>query len=462
VRRLLAIAFVAMLVASAAPAVSKVAATSGQLGISTPEVQLGTSPPGTVVSDTDIPVRTTGQLTVSFRGDQATGCAARGLCGYSGTVIWQPARSGDLSVGTTRFHGKLEHNVELFLTGQNPPFGPNSGDVTTANVHFAPDSGADSDCADATATGSDFSIPIHGQAARASLIRSLPDVLRTRCAGPLVSDLGRLDIGSSIAVSALLRGRRTVALGSSGTFAANGFAGTASSTVALILGKPSTQPQSRRRRPSRRSISLRTVEVDYRASLAGRLTLRTHGDPASCAPLGACGANGAFSIRPEGRGTLELEATTRASRPLRDALAALGLRPGGNPRGIGAFGTFVPDRLGRADVTVTQGPNTCHDSGPEASGAMILTVSGGAFSVRDIAEISALGLRCPGPLLVSGTTIASGTGPASILGHSPATIPLRGNTVLTDDGYAGRALSDLTLTLSHPRVKTHVQSLVIG
>jgi hypothetical protein len=459
--RAFAIAFLATLAVSAVPAAS---AITEQLGVSIPEVQLGTAAPGTFLSDTEIPVRTTGQLTVSFHGDQATGCAAHGLCGYSGTAIWQPARSGSISVETTRFHGKLEHDVVLFLTGQGGPLGPAPGGVTTADVRLQPEpAGAGSDCADAAATGSAFSMPIHGQTALASLNQSLPDVLRTRCAGPLVSDLGRLDVGSSIAVSALLRGRRTIALGSSGAFATNGFAGTASSTVALVLGKPSTQRPPKSRPPSRRSISLRTVEVDYRASLTGRLSLRTHGDPASCAPLGACGANGAFSIRPEGSGgMLQLDALTRASRPVRDVLTALGLHPGGNPHGISAFGTFLPDNRGRAGVTVTQGANTCRDSGPGSPTVGVVTVVRGVLRVSEISEGPAPALRCPGPLLTSGATIAAGTDPARILGHRRTTIRLRGQTALNDDGYAGRALSNLTLTLSHPRVKTHVQSLVIG
>jgi hypothetical protein len=348
------------------------------------------------------------------------------------------------------------------LTGESDPLGSSPDGVTTANVRFRPDSGGvGSECTDAAATGSDFSMPIHGHTAVTSLKPALPDVLRTRCAGPLAADLGRLDMGTSIAVSALLRGRRTIALGSSGAFAAHGFAGTATSTVALVLGKPSTQrpPTSR---PSKRAIHIRTVEVDYRASLSGRLSLKTHGDPDSCAGLGACGANGAFSIRPDRRsGMLQLVTVTRASRPLRDVLTAFGLGKGGNPRGISAFGASPGDGGGLSDVTVIQGSNTCRDSVRGAPTAMLLAVGRGVLSVRDIAEGPAVDLRCPGPLLASGTTAATGTAPASILAHPPATIRLRGGTALNDDGYAGRALSDLTLTLSHPRVKTHVQSLVI-
>jgi hypothetical protein len=434
-----------------------------QLGVSTPEVQLGTATHGKFVADTEIPVRTAGELSVAFHGDQATGCAAHGLCGYAGTVIWQPARTGDLSIETTRYRGKLEYDAELLLTDQSEPAESSPDGVTTANVRFRPDSGgAGSDCTDAAATASDFSMPIHGHTSVASLKPALPDVLRTRCAGPLVSDLGRLDDGSAIAVSALLRGRRTIALGSSGAFAAHGFAGTATSSVALILGTPSIQ-RPPKRRPSQRAVPIRTVEVDYHASLSGHLTLKTHGDPDSCAALGACGANGAFSIRPHvSSGIVQFEAVTRASRPLRDVLTAFGLGTGGNPHGVTAFGSSPQDGGGLSDVTVTQGSNTCRDSGRDAPAAMILTVGRGVLSVSEIAEGPAVALRCPGPLLGSGTTVAVGTDPASILGHAPATIRLRGGAALNDDGYAGRALSDLTLTLSHPHVKTHVQSLVIG
>jgi hypothetical protein len=90
-----------------------------------------------------------------------------------------------------------------------------------------------------------------------------------------------------------------------------------------------------------------------------------------------------------------------------------------------------------------------------------VTVARGVLSVSDATEGAAVYLRCAGPLLLSGTKIAAATDPALILGHRRTTIRLRGRTALNDDGYAGRALSDLTLTLSHPRVKTRVQSLVI-
>jgi hypothetical protein len=460
VRRAFAIAFVATFAVSAVPTAS---AITEQLGVSSPEIQLGTGAHGKSVSDTEIPVRTAGELSVAFHGDPATGCATRGLCGYSGTVVWQPPRTGDLSIETTRYRGKLEYDAELLLTDQSDPLGSSPVGVTTANVRFRPDSGgAGSDCTDAAATGSDFSMPIHGRTAVASLKPALPDVLRTRCAGPLDVDLGRLDVGGSIAVSALLRGRRTIALGSSGAFAGHGFAGTATSTVALVLGKPITQ-RPPKTGPSKRAIPIRTVEVDYRASLTGRLSLQTHGDPGSCAPLGSCGANGAFSIRSDASGGMvQLVAVTRPSRPLRDVLTAFGLSTGGNPHGITAFGSSAGGSGGLSDVTVTQGSNTCRDSGPGAPAAMILTVGRGVLSVSDISEGPAVDLRCPGPLLASGTTVATARAPASILGHPPATIRLRGGNALNDDGYAGRSLSDLTLTLSHPRVKTHVQSFVIG
>jgi hypothetical protein len=50
------------------------------------------------VSTTDFTVNVSGVLIVSFHGDPSTGCAARGLCDYSGLLSVQLGNQADLSV----------------------------------------------------------------------------------------------------------------------------------------------------------------------------------------------------------------------------------------------------------------------------------------------------------------------------------------------------------------------------
>lgn len=138
-----------------------------------------------VLSQTSIPVRATGQLTVAFHGDPGTGCAARGLCAYSGTTSWRPVASGELAVVSYRLHGRRGYLASLFLGG-----GPGGGSVTVAEVRRAANPGQPGTCADASENDLGSSdLAVHG----GTLALSLTDVtlLGTRCAGPRAPDLAQ-------------------------------------------------------------------------------------------------------------------------------------------------------------------------------------------------------------------------------------------------------------------------------
>lgn len=409
---------------------------------------------GTLVSSTQIPVRIRGALAVQFHGDQATGCAARGLCGFSGTVIWQPPSAGTLQTDTFRDHGNTEYDATLELFGgASSPIGPPAdGGVTTADVRFAPpgSAGSSSLCTDATATGASISMPVQLRAASISLAAATPSLLGTRCAGPLESDVARLLARRIIDVAALLNGRTSVSLASSGEFAVDGLAGTVTSTVQLSLGRPHTQ-----RVPNSSGVSgFRSVEIDYRAHLDGSLVVHTHGDPLSCAGLGSCGSNGEVALHlHSGTQALQFVVVTRARRPLRDALTALGLRHDGNPRGIPVFGAFLEDGPATSTVRFTQGGATCKDTGPGGPAEVLLAGSRGRLSAGFAAALPALHLRCPGPLFSEGTGLAAGTTRIRLLGRRSGTIRLRSGVKVDEPGYTGRTVADLVLTFSHPKVK---------
>jgi hypothetical protein len=181
---------------------------------------------GTVLSTQTIAVHLTGQLTVEFHGDAASGCASRGLCGYSGTVSWRPPPSATIEVSTSRIHGRLSYSLDLLPAGSTSFLGF-SGGVTTSDVQFSPLAPAvASSCLDASATGESLTLPVRDGHVAFTLAGASPSVLQTRCAGPLASDvIPELPV-PTLPFAAVLRGRRTVALSAATTFASGGFAGT--------------------------------------------------------------------------------------------------------------------------------------------------------------------------------------------------------------------------------------------
>jgi hypothetical protein len=417
------------------------------------------------VSVTQLPARLEGLLTVEFHGDRAAGCAARGLCGYSGTVVWQPPRTGSLGIVTYREGRKIEHQASLDLTGFNAPapFSPRGG-VATADVRSQPTGpGAPSSaCTDAAPTAATVDLPLRGHAVLFALARATPGLTRTRCAAPLAGDIAHAVGPASVSLRRLLRGNTGISLASSGAFAGGGFAGTVSSTVRLSLGRPTTQPEpsGRVRGPT---VRFRSVDVRYRATIAGRVLGSLRGDPRSCSLLGSCGADGSFELRPGAmRGVLDITAVTRARRPLRDVLTALGLRTGGNARAIATFGSVILSGPGTFDAAFTEGAVSCHDSVASGTVAFALQIAGGSVSATYSPSPDGLHTRCPGPLIDSSTALATGSAPLSLLGRRTAAIPLGAGSTLLDDGYDGRTVSNLRLTITRTRIRTTFQNVPTG
>lgn len=421
---------------------------------SSTSLRLGAFPASDVLF-TQIPVRVRGALVVEFHGDRATGCAARGLCGFSGTVIWQPPPTGTLAADAFHDHGGTEYDVSLELSSEGLSFGPLvQGGITTADVRSAPNgsAGASSMCTDAAATGAAIEMPVHLRAASLTLATATPSLLGTRCAGPLQSDIASVLARRVVDIATLSHGRVGVSLASSADFAVHGLAGTVTSTVQLSLGRPTTQRVPDLGSSPGRS-KARTVVVSYRAHLEGSVVTRIHGDPSSCAPLGSCGANGAFALSVHSTpGTLVFGAITRARRPVRDVLTALGLRNDGNPRGIQVFGIFFVRGPATYAVDVTQGASACRDTAPAGLGTVELSVTRGRLVAAFVSDQQASHLRCPGPVISAVNGLASGSARIGPLARHGGTIHLRTGVELNDDGYTGRSVPNLALTMARPKV----------
>ena len=119
--------FVALAIGLLGPALLGPASTSARSSASSMTVKL---------SDRSIPASFAGQLTVDFHGDAASGCASRGLCGYSGTVSWRPSATGMLDVLSYREHGRLRYTLDLEAGNPNSVTGALGG-VTTAKVQLS-------------------------------------------------------------------------------------------------------------------------------------------------------------------------------------------------------------------------------------------------------------------------------------------------------------------------------------
>ena len=101
-------------------------------------------------------------------------------------------------------------------------------------------------------------------------------------------------------------------------------------------------------------------------------------------------------------------------------------------------------------VDVAQGQTTCRDTGPIGPGAVEVVVARGRVGAEFDAAQQAPHLRCPGPIV---SQTAFGTTRFGGLARHGGIIHLRTANKVRDDGYTGRTMANLALTLSHPKLK---------
>jgi len=432
------------------------ATVSSGTGSSVSVFAVGTAAAGARITFVDIPVRATGTLSVVFQGDPPNGCVA-GACSLSGAVSWSPAPAGELFVIATRLHHRTTYQAELnFEPGFGYPFGEPG--YTTARVNWTPIAGGSggSTCADAVAGDQALTPVVRGTRLLLSLPQG-PDLLETRCGGPLASDLTAAVPQLSLPIRQILRGQRTLDLSTTGSFAAHGFSGSVSSTITLALGRPQDQGQV----PSTVSTTTRRyreVDLRVRAHLGGVAPIQLAGDAdqGSCEPLGACGLSGSETVSPDVTQTADLIATAPVTRPARDLLAALGLVRTGSTRGIGAFNLMDWQSGGTLQANLQEGALTCTDTAPLGPGEILFQREGARLDVAygesgDLGVGSSLRTRCPGPFGPQGA-LATGSIPLRDLARHTITIRLTRGLSYIDDGYTATARPDLTLTLTRIRV----------
>ena len=260
----------------------------------------------------------------------------------------------------------------------------------------------------------------------------------------------------TIPLGRLARGRMTVNLSGTGAFAAHGFAGTVTSTLALVLGTPSKASSQPRFPPGIKTTRIRTViERLTLTRLTGGLSATVQGtaNPLVCELLDSCGLVGTLGF---GQGahafTGEVLAIGPASRPYRDFLAALG-QSTGNPRGISVqvSGDWI---TGPTTAEVNQS-GTCTDSGPGTPALMDLTSSHGRL--KGFVYATSWRTRCPGPdVNANGNPLLAAALPLRVLGRRTFTIDLRPVGAVEDDGYTLSVHGRLSVVVRRGRISESV------
>lgn len=452
---LIAVVAVAAL-ASSAPA-------AAQNGGSSSNVYLFGVPVGAkVLSEVDVPIQTSGQLTVAFHGDPGTGCAAAGMCGYAGTVVVR-AGSGDLAIETYRWRGRIGHLSFLSLA---PAVGY-GGDTTVAEVGRSVAGQPAGLCADAESTSGAGgpSATIRGGRVTIALLQSGGSLLSTRCAGPLDGDLAGAAPRSTISLRAALRGRTVIDLKGSNPFASHGFAGTVTSTLVLTLGKPYTQPASSSSLPpGTKTERIRTVSERLTVvGLSGQLSAEVQGtaNPVVCRLLDSCGVSGTLGVTlPAAHGAVgELVATGPASRPYADFLAALDHVRSDRRSGIGVIGSVGWADSGRVNANMTQ-PSGCSDAAPLGDlGVGLLPAGRATFGY---VSSSPWRTRCPGPMVPGGTQTLSASSRLRLMGPRTFGVTLRPAGSFSDDGYTVTLQGHLSLVLRRGRITQQVATEPTG
>jgi hypothetical protein len=414
-----------------------------------------------LVSEFDVPVCVTGQLTVTFAGDPAAGCATDGLCGYSGTETFAPTAEniGSLDITTTERLGRRSTSATLYIGGP--------GSSVTSAVQRTFDGGTAA-CSDTTASlqnlaGVFFTLPVSAGRAAIDLAHASTPLLGSRCAGPLDSDVASGLPTRAVAIRALERGETTIDLGGGGQFAAHGLSGTVASTLVLTLGRAQRERQTSSVPPgARHARTFRSASVQYRiARLTGDavVSVMSATTPAACGPFDACGLGGTLTVSPGtsagGSTLLTAENTKLSVGALRAELRGAG------PPAARLIGYGSADVHGTVQADLTQSGNTCSDSVAVRRFTVRLARRGHWLGVSlaplESQAADPLRTRCPGPDLGSGILAATRL-PATVLGRPAFTAILHG-VPFTDGPY--RATTDSTFALTLRRGSTHVHVIRI-
>ena len=415
---------------------------------------LALSVPGSAVSaparhkPRQVNVALTGSLTITWTGSPASGCAAAGVCGVTGSVEMHLGNSSESSSGGA---------APLEVTDPN----------AVARVQTTAPDGTVITCADLVPV--DFSLAVRriGGAPHTTLDTRTSLALPSggRCAGPTAADL------SGLSLPARRFGAHGYDMSGHSTSTGGPFQVTVFSSVHAHItfgsqgGQPplgagsflggSTQP------PKRHSVLEESATVVYRmAGLGGELTTGFAGLASPlCDPLGACGASGRLVQSFATRGTVSFSGTRIVSRPAGPAAALADLRRGR----LRLFDTFPASSIRvTTDETISESHGVaCSDTSTVRLGAtsdrahgttdeLALSPNPGEFPGG---ALDPFRTRCAGPSALDilgprGAPMAAATVSAGELGDPRLSIVFHTATSFAGAAYTGERSGSLVLSLT--------------
>jgi hypothetical protein len=414
----------------------------------------------------------TGEITLTWHGDPARGCAAAGVCDISGSIVVHP---DDITVqGVVRPNGRF-YPSRAGLLSVNPSVVRVQRQTEGATRHLCTDlvDATELELTPGELPGGRYSFGI-------SNAFSFSDGLSAgRCTGPLPSQLK--GVFPTATLQAARKGARTRAFQMSGRqpIAAGPFSGELVSTVNARLYRFSEESsssddgseRSHRRKPH--TVRILEVQMSYGlAKVAGSLTTSFSGAAEPfCRPFDACGdhGSGTYSVASAG-GSVELYATRvlhgreRVSR--RSALRDL--RAGRLDIG----GDVIPHdgAMARISASVQYADgSSCTDTGNSLPLASMIA-GGGAKSVRFLLGPphyfdggDPLRTICPGPdqddVLGDRHSLAEGRASAAALAGRSLRVRLVPAPTFKSDGYTGTRSGEIDLDLVTKRFDVHVHRI---
>ncbi len=389
-------------------------------------------------SETSSAVNVCGTVVVAFHGDPAAGCAAMGVCDISGQLGYDARGAGELlaaRVGKTTFGGTIEPSGD-YLNGTTTH--------VVALVTRTTADGVQHTCSD---TGV-FTALTFGNTIAAPLLSVFPypESPSGDCAGPLATDfIGALPRPN---IAGLVRSGGQLDLSGAFPFSGHGFSGTATSTLALGVGKPLNV------KLTHGGSSGYGVEATYTLTgLHGTIAAQlADGGGGTCAGLDACGLKAdLLDTVASSAGTVLLAADV----PARDHRLPL-LEQLADARDAG--GDIDPQSGFTLSATVTRAdePQPCVDTVTDMLTGFEFDAARSRGVVTDLAlpQGDPFRSRCAGPAMADlGSNpegfpgVAVGSVKVGQLAHRTITLELTQATRVSNEaGYNGTITPSLTLT----------------
>ena len=398
-----------------------------------------------------------GGITISWHGDPARGCAAAGLCGYSGSVLVRP---DDGEYDFTVRGGRLREGYSFLDVFSKRPV------VRVTRTEGGSAAGA---CVDVPAGAAIDMTSARAGRDRLRLGIDSEGISVGRCAGPELRKLLARLPRRTRSLSRITAGRaRPADFSAEVPFSEGRFSGTIRSTLRIRFAKGARAPvETFGGGPSGHSRLVRIVDVRavYRVTgFAGSFTtsFAPLTDP-PCAELDACGVAGSSTWSVDSaQGTVVVHARARARRGDRGVSGGLAAVRRG-PASVAGEGDLARN-LGTTTADVRRSGGTpCHDTASTAAPgvavfndpARLLTFElDGEEAPPPPADLLRTG--CPGPLdedVLGLDPAAVGSVPLDALGKSAITVRMTGSHRFSTKGYGGTSSLDFDLGLRRASVR---------